>query len=235
MKKLEGYMHGVNLGGWLSQCDHTKERYDNFIKEEDIEVIKNWGLDHIRVPIDYDLVEDNEGNYKEDGFAYLDKVLDWAEKYGLNMILDLHKTFGFSFDDGEAETGFFENASYQERFYKLWEEFAKRYGKYSDRLCFEILNEVTEKEYCDIWNEISTKCIKRIRAIAPDIKILLGGYYNNSQLAIAMDELNACKVRADLASWDKTWLPIYGKDGATPNIAIRKRRGERDDEIIQII
>jgi len=193
MKKLEGYMHGVNLGGWLSQCDHTKERYDNFIKEEDIEVIKNWGLDHIRVPIDYDLVEDNEGNYKEDGFAYLDKVLDWAEKYSLNMILDLHKTFGFSFDDGEAETGFFENASYQERFYKLWEEFAKRYGKYSDRLCFEILNEVTEKEYCDIWNEISTKCIKRIRAIAPDIKILLGGYYNNSiealkDLALPVDE-----------------------------------------------
>lgn len=193
MKKLEGYMHGVNLGGWLSQCDHTKERYDSFIKEEDIEVIKNWGLDHIRVPIDYDLVEDNEGNYKEDGFAYLDKVLDWAEKYGLNMILDLHKTFGFSFDDGEAETGFFENASYQERFYKLWEEFAKRYGKYSDRLCFEILNEVTEKEYCDIWNEISTKCIKRIRAIAPDIKILLGGYYNNSiealkDLALPVDE-----------------------------------------------
>jgi len=73
MKKLEGYMHGVNLGGWLSQCDHTKERYDNFIKEEDIEVIKNWGLDHIRVPIDYDLVEDNEGNYKEDGFAYLER------------------------------------------------------------------------------------------------------------------------------------------------------------------
>ncbi len=193
MKKLVGYMHGVNLGGWLSQCDHTKERYDNFIKEEDIEVIKNWGLDHIRVPIDYDLVEDNEGNYKEDGFAYLDKVLDWAEKYGLNMILDLHKTFGFSFDDGEAETGFFENASYQERFYKLWEEFAKRYGKYSDRLCFEILNEVTDKEYCDIWNEISTKCIKRIRAIAPDIKILLGGYYNNSiealkDLALPVDE-----------------------------------------------
>ncbi len=193
MKKLEGYMHGVNLGGWLSQCDHTKERYDNFIKEEDIEVIKNWGLDHIRVPIDYDLVEDNEGNYKEDGFAYLDKVLDWAEKYSLNMILDLHKTFGFSFDDGEAETGFFENASYQERFYKLWEEFAKRYGKYSDRLCFEILNEVTDKEYCDIWNEISTKCIKRIRAIAPNIKVLLGGYYNNSiealkDLALPVDE-----------------------------------------------
>ncbi len=180
MKVLEGFMHGVNLGGWLSQCDHTKERYDGFISESDIETIKSWGLDHIRVPVDYNLVEDAEGNYIEEGFGYIQNALDWSEKNGLNMILDLHKTYGFSFDSGEEETGFFENEKYQERFYRLWEEFAKRYGKYSERLCFEILNEVTDKEYCDIWNEVSEKCIKAIRQFAPDIKILIGGYYNNS-------------------------------------------------------
>lgn len=180
MKQLTGYMHGINLGGWLSQCDHTKERYDNFIVKEDIATIKDWGLDHIRVPIDYNLVEDNEGNYLEDGFKYLDKVIDWAGEYGLNMILDLHKTFGFSFDSGEQEEGFFDNKSYQERFYRLWEEMAKRYGKNSDRMCFEILNEVTDKEFCERWNRISNECIKRIRVYAPDIKILIGGYYNNS-------------------------------------------------------
>ena len=63
MKRFDGYMHGINLGGWLSQCDHTKERYDTFINEEDVKCISEWGLDHIRVPIDYDLVEDKEGNY----------------------------------------------------------------------------------------------------------------------------------------------------------------------------
>ena len=52
MKCFEGYMHGVNLGGWLSQCDHTKERYETFITKKDIETIKDWGLDHIRVPVD---------------------------------------------------------------------------------------------------------------------------------------------------------------------------------------
>ena len=180
MKLFEGYMHGVNLGGWLSQCDHTKERYDTFIVEADVEKFKGWGLDHIRVPVDYNLFEDEAGNYIESGFEYIQKAIDWAGKNGLNMVLDIHKTYGFSFDDGENEEGFFENESYQERFYKMWEELSRRYGKYSDRLAFELLNEVTKKEYCDKWNEISTECIKRIRAIAPDIKILLGGYYNNS-------------------------------------------------------
>ena len=31
MKIFNGYMHGINLGGWFSQCDYSKERYDHFI------------------------------------------------------------------------------------------------------------------------------------------------------------------------------------------------------------
>ncbi len=100
------------------------------------------------------------------------------------MILDLHRTYGYSFDEFHGEKGFFESEDYQERFYKLWDRFAKRYGKDSDMLAFELLNEVTKKEYCDIWNEISRKCIERVRKYAPDIKILVGGYYNNSVEAV---------------------------------------------------
>jgi len=180
MKKLQGFMHGINLGGWFSQCDHTAERYDTFIAEEDIARIKDWGLDHIRLPIDYDLVEDADGNYKEEGFGRIQQVIDWCGSYGLNMALDLHKTYGFSFDAGEEESGFFKNPDYQERFYRLWEQFASRFGKYEDRLAFELLNEVTDKEYCSKWNEISAECISRIRAISGNIRILVGGYYNNS-------------------------------------------------------
>ena len=106
--------------------------------------------------------------------------MEWCRKYGLNMILDLHKTYGFSFDAGEQETGFFENPDYQERFYRLWEQFASRYGKYADRLCFELLNEVTDPALSEIWNAIAAECISRIRQIAPTIKILIGGYHNNS-------------------------------------------------------
>ena len=58
MKTWPGYTRGVNLGGWLSQCVHTPEHYERFIAEADIRRIRDWGLDHIRVPVDYDLVED---------------------------------------------------------------------------------------------------------------------------------------------------------------------------------
>jgi len=184
MKVWKGYEKGVNLGGWLSQCNHTKERYDNFIVEEDIKVLAGWGADHLRLPIDYDLVETPEGEYKEEGFGYIQKAIDWCGKYNLNMVLDVHKTFGYSFDAGEKEDGFFESEKYQERFYRLWEQLADRFGKYTDRVAFELLNEVTLPSYCDAWNKIADTCIARIRAIVPDVKILVGGYWNNSVSAV---------------------------------------------------
>ena len=184
MLREKGFFKGVNLGGWLSQCDYSEDRLNNFIKEEDIAKISSWGLDHVRIPVDYNVLEAEAGVYKEDGFAHLDRAVEWCRKYKLNMVLDLHKTAGFSFDFGEKETGFFENEKLQERFYLLWEEIARHYGKYADSIAFELLNEVTDASFIDTWNKVSHECIRRIRAIAPDTVILVGSYYNNSVVAV---------------------------------------------------
>lgn len=180
MKKFTGYIKGINLGGWLSQCDHTRETYNTFITTSDIERIASWGLDHVRLPIDYELVETEDGKYIEEGFKYIDNCLDWCKKNNLNMILDLHKTAGYSFDEFETSTGFFENEKLQNRFTALWEELSKRYGKYEDRLSFELLNEIVDPDVAVIWNSIAKRTIKVIRQYAPTIKILIGGVRNNS-------------------------------------------------------
>ena len=78
MKDFSGYKKGVNLGGWLSQCCHTKEHYDNFIQKEDIEKISSWGADHVRLPIDYNVIENETGGYKEWGFCYIDNAIEWC-------------------------------------------------------------------------------------------------------------------------------------------------------------
>lgn len=184
MNLWKGYQRGINFGGWLSQCDHTKNRYETFINEANFKDVSEWGADHIRLPIDYNLVETPEGKYKEEGFVYIQNAIDWCEKYNLNMILDLHKTFGYSFDAGENEDGFFVSKEYQERFMLLWEQFAMRFGKYSDRVAFELLNEVTLPEYMPTWLRVVEKCIDRIRKITPNVTILVGGYWNNSIEAI---------------------------------------------------
>ena len=184
MKRFEGFTKGVNLGGWFSQCDYTEERYENFIRPEDFAVIRSWGADHVRVPVDYNLLEDEAGSPKASGYAHLQRAIDCCRENGLNMVLDLHKTPGFSFDPDEGEGGFFDSERFQQRFYRLWESLAERFGKYGHMLAFELLNEVTEKDFMPAWNRISRECIRRIRVFAPTVTILVGGYWHNSALSV---------------------------------------------------
>ncbi len=184
MKDWKGFSKGVNLGGWLSQCDYSNDRLQNFIVEDDFKKIADMGFDHVRVPIDYNILEDDKGGYVESGFERVSFAVDMAKKYGMNILLDLHRTAGYMFDPGVHESGFFEDESLQERFYRLWLEFAKRYGNNPEHVAFELLNEVTDKEYGPVWNRIAKECIKRIRTVSPDVVILVGSYYNNSVTAV---------------------------------------------------
>lgn len=184
MCKLTGYYRGVNLGGWLSQCDNTIERYETFITENDFAIISERKFDHVRVPVDYNLFEDENGNFIKENLSYISFALNMCRKYNLNMILDLHKTPGYSFDPFHNEKGFFESKELQEHFYKIWEMLAESFGQFSNMLILELLNEVTSESYSDEWNRISTECIRRIRAIAPNIRIIIGGYHNNALEAV---------------------------------------------------
>ncbi len=178
-----GFYRGVNLGGWFSQCDYSESRMDHFITEKDFRIIAEWGLDHVRIPVDYNVLESDEGVWKHDGFRRIENALKCAEKNGLKVVLDLHKTAGFSFDTGEKEEGFFTSEIYQQRFYRLWEEIAKQFADPAN-IAMELLNEVTDASFINAWNRISGECIRRIRMITADSLILLGSYHNNAPDAL---------------------------------------------------
>lgn len=183
MKKWIGFERGINFGGWFSQGPSTEEHYNTFINKSDFEKVARWGVDHIRLPISYELLEDEVGKYRKEGFDWLERVERWCELFHLNLIIDLHKCRGYCFDKDEMEQGFFENEEYQESFYELWEEIAKRFGE-NEHIAFELLNEVVEEEYKDKWNSIALKCIERVRKYAPNNSILVGGYWNNNVAAV---------------------------------------------------
>lgn len=202
-----GYQKGVNLGGWLSQCNHDKEHYENFILEQDIADIASLGVDHIRVPFDYELIQTEEGIYKEEGFGYIDTCITWCEKYSLNMILDLHKTAGYSFNNQEASKDFFGNEDLQERFIDLWIEITKRYACYKDRLAFEILNEIVSYEAADQWNQLAKRAVKAIRDLESEIKILIGGVCYNSVFTIKLlDDFHDDNIVYNFHCYEPFWF-----------------------------
>lgn len=183
MRVFEGFQKGINLGGWISQCvSRDKQHFDTFITESDIRTIAGWHLDHVRVPVDYDVIREEDGTWKEDGLAYIDSCIQWCKNAGINMILDLHKTKGYMFDANEVEDAgrFFQDVELQNYFVDTWKFFAKRYGKESDMLAFELLNEITAPEFGSAWNTIALRAIAEIRKDAPDSYIIVGGTNYNS-------------------------------------------------------
>ncbi len=178
---LLGYQAGVNLGGWISQFrEASKEHFTSFITEMDIEQIASWGMDHVRLPIDYTVIESEERpfEYKEEGFAYIDQCIEWCEINNLNIILDLHKTPGYAFHS-LSENRLFEEEHLQKRFLSIWRYFAKRYKDCGRNVTFELLNEIVEPN-SDRWNKLSRQAVEVIREIDQNRVIIIGGNNYNS-------------------------------------------------------
>ncbi len=187
VRSFEGFKRGVNLGGWLSQCgdNYNEEHYRSFITEEDIAKIASWGADHVRLPIDSNVIQNEDGSFIEAGFSHIDECLAWCEKYGLKTVLDLHKTAGYVFDDKNC-CQFFSDEKLQDIFVRLWEELARRYGSLSGRVAFELLNEITARETAEIWNRISRRTVEAIRNISRDVRIIIGGIFNSSIFGLTL-------------------------------------------------
>lgn len=150
---------GINL--------HTDDyRMDDFLcTEKYFKIIKEAGLDHVRLPI--------RGKHLEElGDEYLDHIEDvcnTALKCGLIPIMDLHWYKDMCKDP----------YGHKEGFLKLWDKLASYWVNMDKRVLFEICNEPCNNYTFKILNEIQNEAIEIIRKYQPD-RILLAAcaHYN---------------------------------------------------------
>ena len=118
-----------------------------YITERDFVTIKRMGLESVRIPVPYFIFGDREpfiGCIEE-----LDKAFNWAEKYGLTILIDLH-TVPMSqngFDNGgiSGVCKWAQNPDEVEFALSVLERLAKRYGTRKGLLGIQPLNEpITE-------------------------------------------------------------------------------------------
>lgn len=173
------YIKGVNLGNWLvlekwmspalfegtdAEDEYwlprklSKEVYEarikihrsEYITERDFVTIRRMGMEFVRIPIPYFVFGDREpflGCVDE-----LDKAFNWAEKYDMKILLDLHTApFGQNgFDNGGicGVCKWSQNPDEVEFVLGVLERLAKRYGMRKGLWGIEVLNEpITEKAW----------------------------------------------------------------------------------------
>ncbi|MBO5293045.1 MAG: cellulase family glycosylhydrolase [Lachnospiraceae bacterium] len=163
---------GVNLGNWLvlekwmnpalfegttAEDEYwlprqlSKEVYEarikihrsEYITERDFVTIRSWGMDAVRIPVPYFIFGDREpfiGCIEE-----LDKAFNWAEKYGLQILIDLHTApEGQNGSDNGGICGvckWAQNPEEVEFELSVLERLAERYGNRKGLWGIEVLNE----------------------------------------------------------------------------------------------
>ncbi|WP_309890641.1 cellulase family glycosylhydrolase [Archangium sp.] len=165
---------GVNLGGWLvwegwiwgggwqSQKDmvarlqrllgpeeaarFVQRVQEEFIREEDIAELARLGFNSVRVPFNHTLLEDDATPfvYKDEGWAVLDRLLEWCEAHRIYVVLDLHAAPGgqspFYMADPDS-TKLWDSTQNQERTVALWRAIAERYRDRQIIAGYDLLNE----------------------------------------------------------------------------------------------
>ncbi len=163
-------LKGTNLGNWLvpegymflfekgpeswreidalfrdlageSQTDRFwSEWRSRYITETDIAKIASLGLNTVRVPMHWRLLE--RGG---EGWKHLDNVIAWSKKHKIWVILDLHAAqggqTGTNIDDSWGYPWLFEDEAAQSATLRLWRNIAERYRDEPAVLGYDLLNE----------------------------------------------------------------------------------------------
>ena len=165
-------LRGVNLGGWLAlekwiaedlfsgtqamdetwlckelghdrAAERLKVHRDEFITERDFDEIARKGFNAVRIPVPFFLFED-VGPYVH-CHEYLDRAFDWAEKYGLKILVDLHTApGGHNGTDNSGICGiclWSTKREYVDYTVDVLEKIAGRYGKREALWGIGVLNE----------------------------------------------------------------------------------------------
>ncbi len=159
---------------------------DNFITEEDVRFVKECGFNLIRLPFNYHYFEDDQRpfEYKEQGFTYIDRFMDWCDTHEVYALLDFHALQGGQNTTPPADnpTGYpllWTDRCCQDRAIALWQEMARRYRHRPSLLGYDLFNEpiTTDPE---LVNAFYRRLIPAIREIDSEHLLVLEGCVRQS-------------------------------------------------------
>ncbi len=121
---------------------------DTYVARRDIELVAEMGFNSVRIPINARILlrEEPGLQFDEEGFALIDRCLDWCEEFNLYAVLDLHGApggqTGSNIDDSLDDIPrLFIDRESREAALALWREIARRYRSRDIVAAYDLLNE----------------------------------------------------------------------------------------------
>jgi aryl-phospho-beta-D-glucosidase BglC (GH1 family) len=203
-------LKGIGLGGWMLQepymlqlskvagtqteikfkiadligeanCERFYSNYlNNMITKRDIDSLKVWGFNSIRLPMHYNLftlpIEKEpvagQNTWLKTGFELTDKLLAWCREDKIYLILDLHAAPGGQGNDrpiADVDTTkphLWESEDNQQKTIALWRKLAERFANEQWIGGYDLINETNYKmEANEPLKKIFMAITKEIRKV----------------------------------------------------------------------
>jgi len=212
---------GFNFGNWYSQAEFTPERV-SFYAERDFKYVADEGFNFIRLPVDYFFFEIEPYKYDEARLCLIDRAVFWANKYNLNLLLDMHHLPGYGV--GRGDYSLWRDNEKSKRAEAIWRYLARRYRDYGDELAFDVINEPDGVTNADL-KSFYERMVAAIREEDDDRLIYVEGNdfgripvtLDEKRLVYSFHQYEPMWVTHLGASWAGKAIYEYGLTGAQPD------------------
>ena len=157
-----------------------KQWRETYITEADIDLLKNSGFNSVRVPIHWKFFDSDNA----DGFRLLDRLIQWARKDNIYVILDLHCApggqTGTNIDDSLGYPWLYRSPQEQAHTIAIWRRLAARYKNEPIVLGYDLLNEPIPhfpqlQQYNTDLEPLYRKIVATVREVDKKHVVILGG------------------------------------------------------------
>jgi len=157
-----------------------KKWRETYITEADIDRVKQAGFNSVRVPSHWKFFDSDNA----EGFELMDRLVRWARKDGIYIIIDLHCApggqTGTNIDDSDGYPWLYSDAQAQAHTIAVWRRIAKRYANEPIVLGYDLLNEPIPhfpplQRYNKDLEPLYRGIAAAVRAVDPNHVLILGG------------------------------------------------------------
>ncbi len=134
--------------------------------EEDFARVKSMNMNVIRFYLNYKTFENDNApyQYKQAGWAWIDKNIAWAKKHGIYLILNIHVPQGGFQSQGNGDA-LWNVAENQNRLTALWKAIAQRYKEEKQIIGFGLVNEPIPTSSKQQWQQLAQRTTNEIRLV----------------------------------------------------------------------
>lgn len=186
------FLQGISFGNRVWEDDRIPTKHHS---EEDFERVRDMGMNLVRFYLNYQTLESDYYPYRylNDGWAWIDKNIEWARENGVYLLLVMHTPQGGFQSNGDA-WDLWRRDRLQRRLVEMWKAIAERYADEPVVLGYDLVSEPGVPDNIQQWQQVAQRLVDNIRLVDKKHPIFVERVNSVNGKWVEGEDLNFVKI-----------------------------------------